>query len=329
MRGSIMSQCGAALQTITKIGQSRHEAKATSEAGIFSTSTRHVVGQRLFPLQSFCKKEGIKSLLKLSPENIQKYLQVRLRHHMAKGNSLHTFRAELSAIGKLEQGLNRFSELHRGGTFNFDWSYLRKDVSLVAKDVLSRVTSTYKDRAYLRPEALVKAIGNPTHQLQAKIQLEAGCRSEGVGAPSKGEQGKASNPMTKSNWEHPETREPLGVVTDPITREPVATFWTKEKGGKVAFHFCTPKTRDEILAHISKHGRLESNYKEYLESVNQAAMDVGQYHQGRGTHGLRHNFAQNRYDQAVRRGYSDEQAKYAVSQEMSHNRADITETYLR
>lgn len=329
MRGSIKSQCGAALKTITKIGQSRHEAKATGEVGIFSTATRNAVGQRLFPLQEFCKKERIKHLEKMSPQNMEKYLDIRLRHHMAKKNSLHTFRAELSALGKLEQGLNRFSELHRGGKFKYDWSLLRKEISIAAKEVLQRETSTYKDRAYLCPDAIIKAISNPVHQLQAKIQLEAGCRAEGVGAPSKGENGKAYNPMTMANWHHPETRQQLGTVIDPITREPVATFWTKEKGGKVAYHFCTLKTREDILSHIEKYGCLESNYKEYLASVNQAAMDVSQYHQGRGTHGLRHNFAQNRYDQAIRRGYSDEQAKYAVSQEMSHNRADITEAYLR
>ncbi|WP_319466203.1 hypothetical protein [uncultured Pseudodesulfovibrio sp.] len=329
MRGSIKRQCGAALETITRIAQSRHVAKATGEAGIFSAATRNVVGQRLFPLQKFCKGSRIKNIEKLSPEDMEKYLQTRLQHHMAKGNSLHTFRAELSAVGKLEQGLNLFSELHRGGKNHYDWSRIRKDVSKVAGEVLSRTTSTYRDRAYDRPETIVVAIANQTHQLQARIQLEAGCRTEGVGAPSKGEHGKASNPMTKANWHHPETKRPLGLVRDPITGQQVAAFWTKEKGGKVAFHFCSSQTRSAVFEHFKANGRLESNYKEYLESINQAAMEVGQYHQGRGTHGLRHNFAQNRFDQALRRGYTDEQAKYAVSQEMSHNRADITETYLR
>lgn len=329
MRGSIIRQCGDALQTITRIGESRHEAKATGEAGIFSTNTRHIVGQRLFPLQAFCKENGIKDLEKVTSEDIQRYLQVRLRHHMRKENALTTFRAELSALGKLEQGLNRYSELHRSGLNKYDWAQQRKEISLQAGKVLSRTTSTYWDRAFENPQAVVDAISDPVHRLQAQIQLEAGCRSEGVGAPSKGVKGRNSNPITMANWCERGGGKPLGLVRDPILGQKVATFWTKEKGGKVAFHFCSPQTRDVILKHIEKHGKLESNYKEYLRSVNESAKAVGQFHQGRGTHALRHSFAQGRCDQAVRRGYSDEQAKYAVSQEMNHNRADITETYLR
>ncbi|ADU61427.1 MAG: hypothetical protein KUA35_09340 [Pseudodesulfovibrio sp.] len=329
MRGSIIRQCGDALQTITRIGESRHEAKAVGEVGIYSTNTRHITGQRLLPLQGFCKDHGIKDIERLTTANIKEYVEARLRHHMAQGNALTTFRAELSALGKLEQGLNRYFELHRADRIKYDWNQQRKEISRQAGEVLSRSTSTYRDRAFKDPQAVVNAIFDPVHRLQAQIQLEAGCRSEGVGAPSKGVKGRNNNPITMANWYEPGGGKALGVVRDPISGQNVATFWTKEKGGKVAFHFCTLRTKDAILSHIEKHGKLESNYKQYLDSVNEAAKAVGQFHQGRGTHSLRHCFAQGRYDQAVRRGYSDEQAKYAVSQEMSHNRADITETYLR
>lgn len=329
MRGSIIRQCGQALDTITKIGESRHEAKATGEIGIFAISSRHVTGQRLFPLQNYCKKNGIKDIEKLTSDNIREHLKERLEHHITKGNSLQTFRAELSAVGKLEQGLNAYSDQYRNGKNQYNWGENRKQISKLAGNFLSRTTNTYKDRAYSAPWKVVTAISNPVHRLQATIQLEAGCRAEGIGAPATGEKNKASNPMTIANWHHPTTNQPLGLVTDPITQQPAAVFWTKEKGGKVAFHFCSPQTQNAVLAHLKKHGRLEAHYKDYLKSVNLASIKANQHHTGRGTHGLRHNFAQNRFEQALRRGYSDEQAKYAVSQEMSHNRADITEAYLR
>ena len=49
-----------------------------------------------------------------------------------------------------------------------------------------------------------------------------------------------------------------------------------------------------------------------------------------GLHGLRHNFAQNLYDDlCVNRGLSHRSAALVVSHEMNHSRPGITETYLR
>lgn len=48
-----------------------------------------------------------------------------------------------------------------------------------------------------------------------------------------------------------------------------------------------------------------------------------------GLHGLRHNFAQNLYNDLISRGLNHKQACLVVSHEMNHSRPEITETYLR
>lgn len=57
-----------------------------------------------------------------------------------------------------------------------------------SRDVLDACRETHDylrwggyGRAYEDPDALVAAIDDPSHQLAAKIQLEGGCRAEGVG----------------------------------------------------------------------------------------------------------------------------------------------------
>ena len=49
----------------------------------------------------------------------------------------------------------------------------------------------------------------------------------------------------------------------------------------------------------------------------------------RGVHGLRHTYAQNRYEYLIDRGHIDYEAKLIVSQELGHFRPEITEIYLR
>ena len=48
-----------------------------------------------------------------------------------------------------------------------------------------------------------------------------------------------------------------------------------------------------------------------------------------GTHGLRHNFARDTYNDYISQGYSHKDALLATAEEMGHHRPDVTETYLR
>ena len=48
-----------------------------------------------------------------------------------------------------------------------------------------------------------------------------------------------------------------------------------------------------------------------------------------GSHGLRWSYAQERHNEVQQHGYTYEQSLSIVSQELGHERADITEHYLR
>jgi hypothetical protein len=80
---------------------------------------------------------------------------------------------------------------------------------------------------------------------------------------------------------------------------------------------------------VEVHGRLESDYFAYLEALNSAARKTGQYAAGRGSHGLKHNFAQERYLECVAHGLTHEQALQQTSLETAHFRLRETLTYTR
>jgi len=90
-----------------------------------------------------------------------------------------------------------------------------------------------------------------------------------------------------------------------------------------------PSTYRELEEHLAEHGQLASPYRTFLRAVEAAARETGQYAPGRGTHGLKHSFAQARMHEAVEVGLSQEEAKQAVANEIAHNRMDSVDVYLR
>ncbi len=99
------------------------------------------------------------------------------------------------------------------------------------------------------------------------------------------------------------------------------------KGGKPRDIQVSKHTYNQIKSVISRDGQFRVNQKTYQGKVNAAAKLAGE--QCTGTHDFRYNFAQNRYSQYIESDYNSVQAQQAVSWEMGHERADITQLYLR
>ena len=74
-------------------------------------------------------------------------------------------------------------------------------------------------------------------------------------------------------------------------------------------------------------GKIVVKQGEYREALRDACTATGQ--DWNGTHGLRHNYAQDRMSTLISQGKSYREALHIVSEEMGHHREDITETYLR
>ncbi len=331
MRGSIKTQITTALKACTRIGLSRHEQKIQyggHSPFIHSMGTFDKTAHRLWPLQAWLQKQSIKDIELLTNTLVHQYLENRLAYHLTHSHARKTFQVEISALGNLERGLNIFSMEKRRYAVTYDFSDARKYAATQAKQ-LQKTTAQYKNRALADPLKVISALAKPHHQLMALLQLYSGCRTEGVGAPRR--HAPQKNLLTMRNFEDGEGQRLL-VLSDPVTGVLVQPFWTKEKGGKVARKYCPVPLATQVLAWLEAHPEgLGDIYEVYLAAINRAMRQTGQYIKGRGTHSLRFAFAQKRYLACVlpEDGMGDEEAKLQVSHELSHNRPDITESYLR
>ena len=78
---------------------------------------------------------------------------------------------------------------------------------------------------------------------------------------------------------------------------------------------------------VRNFDRIGFDERAYRKDLQRAANLRGQkYH---GSHGLRWNFARERFHNLMENGYTYEQALAQVSRELGHERADITKHYLR
>lgn len=102
-----------------------------------------------------------------------------------------------------------------------------------------------------------------------------------------------------------------------------------EKGGKKTEHYVSVETYRRLEESIRGRGKLESDYANYLAAINRAARETGQHAPGRCSHGLKHNFAQERYLECISHGLTHEQALQQTSLETAHFRLRETLSYTR
>ena len=152
-------------------------------------------------------------------------------------------------------------------------------------------------RAYADPNAMIDALDSPQLQLVATMQLEYGLR---IADATKIDAGKIEgNILTVEN----------------------------SKNGQDLKVELRPETIEKINALADPDGKISIKQSEYRSELQEACESTGQ--KWNGTHGLRHNYAQDRMDTLTSEGKTWTQALYIVSEEMGHHRVDITLTYLR
>ncbi|MBU1041692.1 MAG: hypothetical protein KKF77_11395 [Proteobacteria bacterium] len=265
----------------------------------------------------FLQRAGLRDLRQARRVSgfVRTYIVGRGQALREAGGSFQTIEREISALTKLSHALDVYAERH-GGESAADIRTVLSEEKGHWRTELSPRSCGYTTRAYPDPEGLYAAIQDAGLRLQAKLMGETGCRAEGVGAPA-----RSSNPFTATNL--------LGMGTVPVSGEAAGRIVVTEKGGKQTTHFVQPKIYHELEEHITKHGQLASSYRTFLRAVEAAARATGQYAPGRGTHGLKHSFAQTRMHEAIDAGLSYEEAKQTVANEIAHNRMDSVDVYLR
>lgn len=316
---SIHSQVKAVSHSVRAFG----ESKQRNINGIRSLGTWNSYTKEFHKFADYLKAHNCKNILDLASvrTGMKNYLNESYLHAQTNGHSRQTFETKLAALSKLEHGINTFMAKNKIESERLNTKDLRNEFSKIARHKeygLTKSSRTFPHRSYHDPKALISQIKNPTHKLQAAIQYEGGLRAEGVGAASNG----MSNPITISHLG--------GLIKDPVTGQEVGLLQdVVEKGGKATDHMISQETYHKLEDHIRHNGSLESNYKDYLKSINEAAKATGQYEPGRGSHGLKHNFAQERYLECVHHGLTHEQAMQQTSLELAHFRHYETLTYTR
>lgn len=314
MRGTTFKQIERLYEGsgINAIGESKHADKEAAREGgaqtwqeigrevrIYSYGTADTYRDVWRSAFDHAKTEhGIKDVEKLTPEAVQSYLESRVEQGVAHS----TYQKEAAALGKLEQALNRYSEAHdRGNTYDFRSAIAE---SRAEAHTLSKFDSS---RAYEDARGLVAAVSDRDHQLTAAVQLESGSR------------------IHEASLIKPDQLQ--GYTSDPTTGEQKGVIFYQGKGGKMGEHLVSKDTYQALEQRIQERGEFRIDKDAYRDSLRDAAAETGQ--QYTSSHGLRWNYAQERFQQIQEHGGSYEKALAQVSQEMGHERASITEHYLR
>lgn len=311
---SLHSQAEALLGGIRAIGRKKG---TVDKRFIRGTGTWAVYRKDIHRFVEFLQRAALHDLRQARRVSgfVRTYIAGRGQALREAGGSFQTLEREISALTKLSHALDVYTERH-GGESAADIRTVLAEEKAQWRTELSPRSNGCSSRAYPDTVGLYAAIPDAGLRLQARLMGETGCRAEGAGAPARG-----SNPLTALNL--------LGLGTDPISGAAAGRIVVTEKGGKRTEHFLTPETYRELETHIAEHGQLASPYRTFLRAVEAAARATGQYALGRGTHGLKHSFAQSRMHEAIEVGLSHEEAKQAVANEIAHNRIDSVDIYMR
>jgi len=311
---SLHSQAEALLGGIRAIGRKKG---AVDRRFIRGLGTWTVYRRDIHSFAEFLQRAGLPDLRDVRRVSglARAYIASRGQALRGAGGSFQTLEREISALTKFSHALDVYAERH-GGESAADIRTVLTEEKANWREELAPRSNGYTSRAYPDPDGLYAAISDPALRLQARLMGETGCRAEGVGAPARG-----SNPLTVANL--------LGMGADPVSGDSVGRIMVIEKGGKQTKHYVGADTYQVLADHIQEHGQLASGYRSFLRAVETAARLTGQYAPGRGTHGLKHSFAQTRMREATQAGLSYEAAKQAVANEIAHNRMDSVDVYLR
>lgn len=315
MRGN----CNYQVQTLYResgiccIGQSRHAAKEAARSagavtaadiaqktGIHSYNTADSYRDTWRAVLEFARGEfRCKDIEHLTAEHVRAYLEAKIEEGIAQA----TFANYAAACGKLQQALLLYAERHGTG-MRYDFKAAISEARREANAELERFSGT---RAYSSVQLLISAIGDVNLQLAATIQHQGGARLNEVSLV-KAHQLRAISP-------------------DPITGDLKGKFAVQGKGGKVRYIAVDPDTYHKLERCIQEHGHFAINKDGYRSELKIAASASGQDYNG--SHGLRWNYARERYAEAQQHGFTSDQALVITSKSMGHERSDITLHYLR
>ncbi|MDP3266275.1 MAG: hypothetical protein Q8M39_05570 [Sulfuricurvum sp.] len=306
MRGSPEFQAGNLARTLFRSGakkierinpEHQHHGKTGS---YLTTETYKKTWINLFYFAKDYWK--IKDCTQLNEDVIEDYLYDKI--YSDKGISQQYLEKLSSAIGKLEIALTHFMRDECGKESHYDFSIRLKIVNDARRTDM--VADNYHNRAYQNPQQLIDSLINPLHQIAAAMEYEGSARL-------------AATTLIMPKQLH-------GYRIDLITGIEKGLIMSKEKGGISKEVMVSKKTYTQIEEYIEKNGKFKIDRQQYMTDIRKTCNALGV--KPSGSHGLRWSFCRRRMMEYAKAGYTYEQSLQAVSWEMKHNRASITEHYL-
>lgn len=334
MRGSLFFQTGCLTKMLFSPNMSKIEQKQTGS--LANAQTLETYREVWNELAIFTKSMyGIKDLQKLSSQHIESYMLSKASQNITEQ------RLELisSAIGKLQTALEKFSACYSDELQTYDFS-IRQRILDASRDALL-VKETSDEPLYARdydnPIALIHAIEDDKYQLAASIQYESGARLEAVLRIDQETTIKTVKlydnhlgdiPYQSIDPTYARISQLQSMTRDPYDNAHKGQLLTIEKGGKPGIVSLSSMTYQKLERYLIDHHVFKIDVHGYRRALMNAAKATNQSYNG--SHGLRWNFAQKRFlDLQILGKLTYEQALQQVSWEMKHERAEITEHYLR
>lgn len=318
MRGNFKIQVGRLFQEIDGVGKSKWADKqqaqmdlkangesATSTAvaartSLHSNRTNENYFDKCVELANWTREvDGTRDVEKITSAHVAEFLAEKID----AGVSLSHWAGYSAAFSKLEQAQQKFALSIRAEEKQFGY---RAAIAALRPEAHAELRRFHGTRNYQNPTAMISAMQTDEGRLTSTIQHESGLRITAA---------------TQVGLDQLK-----GLVKDKYSGEMRGQIQYVCKGGNVLTATVSHKTYSELQGHILNNGELKIDHKVYRNELKEAAAKTGQVFNS--SHGLRWNFAQERFADLIGRGIAYEKALGVVSAEMGHHRISITEHYV-
>ena len=305
MRGSIRGQLNCIWHKIDGIGMSKKQTRDSSyrkditgnkpvSNAVHSFKYKDAIFTTGRQLGEFAKKNfKIKNFEKIDGKIVESFIEYKINENLSK-KTLDNYIAHLS---KIQIGLEKIAAENQT-----EYKAFSKEDLYSAKEIVRDLTpNQHINRSYNNPNALISNLGDKEF-IAAKLQLDYGLRIA-----------EASH------------------IKESQLQNNTLTF--QGKGGYFLEKELSPELINKIKENM-ENGVFKVNQNHLRDSLKDACIVEGEeYH---GAHGLRYNFAQNtfleKFEENIKNGLepyeAEREALRFTSQEMGHNREEITKHYL-
>jgi len=301
LKGSINYQVSQVMKQLTGHCISKYETRKNSNTKgennhnvsplIHSTNYDKAIKNTALSLAQFSKENGIKDLEKINNKTIEKYINEKIK----QGITNKSISAKLSHMMKIQHALNQtfYNRTKKENTLLFTKEKikeLREKANKIAKK-----SDKSKIKSYSNPNIFLSKIAKRS-SLQVELMMKTGIR----------------------------VNDAIHIKKEQLLSNNEIRF--KSKGGKVFIKKIDPFLYEKIKKAVEANS-YSIPYKTFYRDMKKVAIENNI--SWSGTHGLRHSWAKKDFSNNLKSGLSNEKSLLKTSQNLAHNRAEITKLYIQ